>query len=144
MITVAEYEKSWYWFLLAGIIPILGPLILWLVKKDENPGMAEVGKWLLIAEIALLIPYIGWIVSIGLLLWRFTEEKDNLYRGWYLYFAIPVVGFIVALLIDIPSEAKKDMTIVFAINLGIGILAALVAHSWLTSMIAHMPMGIHY
>jgi len=141
---VAEYEKSWYWFLLAGIIPILGPLILWLVKKDENPGMAEVGKWLLIAEIALLIPYIGWIVSIGLLLWRFTEEKDNLYRGWYLYFAIPVVGFIVALLIDIPSEAKKDMTIVFAINLGIGILAALVAHSWLTSMIAHMPMGIHY
>ncbi len=141
---MAEYETSWYWFLLAGLIPIIGPLILWLAKKDENPDLAEVGKWLLIAEVVLLIPYIGWIIAIGLLLWRFSEEKESAYRGWYLFFAIPVIGFIAALLIDIPSEAKKDMAIVFAINLGIGILAALVAHSWLTSMIAHMPMGIHY
>ncbi|NPA77210.1 MAG: hypothetical protein GXN93_05680 [Candidatus Diapherotrites archaeon] len=131
-----EYKTAWYWILLSTLVPYLGPLIFWLAKKDSNPKMAEIGKWLLVAEILLLVPFIGIFLWFGVMLWRFVAEKDSEYRGWYLFFAIPVIGFIAALLIDIPSEAKKDMAILFGIYVVLAIIAALALYSTIMTLIA--------
>jgi uncharacterized Tic20 family protein len=55
------------WF---GWIGLLGPLIIWLVKKDESPAIAAHGKetvnfqiWILILSIILLI---GTVLTCGL------------------------------------------------------------------------------
>ncbi len=130
---MAEYETSWPWFLLAAVIPILGPIIVYLVKKDQNPAMAEVAKWLLIAGIAALIPFIGWILWIGIFLWRYSEDKTA-YKPWYLFFSIPVIGYIIAMVQDNPPEVKKDMTILFVI----GIVLAVIAWATMASTMATM------
>ncbi len=122
---MAEYKTSWPWFLLATVIPFLGPIIVYLVKKDTDTAMAEAAKWLLLAQILVLIPYVGWILWIGLLLWRYSEDK-TVYKPWYLFFSIPLIGYIIAMVQDNPPEVKKDMTILFVIDIVLAIIA------WLT------------
>ncbi len=130
---MAEYETAWPWFLLAGVIPIIGPAIVYFAKKDSNAAMAEVAKWLLVAQILVLIPFLGWILWIGLLLWRYSEDKTA-YKPWYLFYSIPIIGYIIAMVQDNPPEIKRDMTILFVI----GIVLAIVAWAAMASTMAAM------
>ncbi len=132
---MAEYKTSWPWFLLATVIPFLGPIIVYLVKKDTDTAMAEVAKWLLLAQILVLIPYVGWILWIGLLLWRYSEDK-TVYKPWYLFFSIPLIGYIIAMVQDNPPEVKKDMTILFIVNIVLAVVAWAVAGSALWNTVS--------
>ena len=87
---MGDYQKARAWFLLAAI-PIIGPLIIYLAKKDSNEGMAEVGKWLAIAQLAAFIPKAGALLGIAILLWRYFAETENAYRPWYMYFGLPIL-----------------------------------------------------
>ncbi|MDN5366919.1 MAG: hypothetical protein PWQ11_330, partial [Candidatus Diapherotrites archaeon] len=47
---------------------MIGPAIIWLVKKDKNEGLAKVAGILAIAQLlAIVVPMIGWLLYLGLL-----------------------------------------------------------------------------
>jgi len=139
-----RYEKAWPWLLFCSVVPIIGPAILYAAKKSINPGLARVAKWLLLVQIVAIIgegvalayttlwilagaAIVTAIVWIVVMFWRYFAEKDNVYRAWYLFFAIPVIGYILAMVTSAPGEVKKDITILFAIYIAIGILLAILA-----------------
>jgi uncharacterized Tic20 family protein len=62
-----EQERSWgmlahasllTWFLTAGLGFLLGPLIVWLVKKDESPFVDVCGK----EALNFGINAVGWVI----------------------------------------------------------------------------------
>jgi uncharacterized Tic20 family protein len=64
--------------LLGAIIGFLGPLIIWLIKKDEHPFVDDQGKEALNFHLTLLIVYAGLVIvsfvtcGIGALLYPFV------------------------------------------------------------------------
>lgn len=127
---MAEYEKAWAWFLLA-FIPVIGPAIIWLVKKDKNEGLAKVAGILAIAQLlAIVVPMIGWLLYLGLLIYYYFQDKENIYRAWYMYFALGLIGWIVVMVSDTPSEVKKDVSthLVVAFVLALIVAAAVVLY----------------
>lgn len=66
VITPSKDERNWAMFchlsaLVGFIIPlgsILGPLVLWLMKKDEMPMVAEHGRKALNFQLTMLLAYI--------------------------------------------------------------------------------------
>lgn len=127
---MAEYEKAWAWFLLA-FIPVIGPAIIWLVKKDKNEGLAKVAGILAIAQLlAIVVPMIGWLLYLGLLIYYYFQDKENIYRAWYMYFGLGLIGWIVVMVSDTPSEVKKDVSthLVVAFVLALIVAAAVVLY----------------
>jgi uncharacterized Tic20 family protein len=74
-----EEERTWGLMahlsgIIAGfvVLPFLGPLIVWLIKKDQSPFIADQAKEALNFQIALLIavlicvvvPCVGWVMLI--------------------------------------------------------------------------------
>ena len=45
--------------ILGGITSVLGPLIIWLIKKDESPFVNDQGKEALNFQITVLIGYVA-------------------------------------------------------------------------------------
>ena len=46
---------------LLGIIGFLGPLIIWLIKKDQSPFVDDQGKEALNFQLTVLI---GWVIAV--------------------------------------------------------------------------------
>ena len=73
-------QRNWAMFthlsalfgLITGVGFILGPLVLWLIKKDQMPRVNEAGKealnFQLTMLIALLVSFVLMLVLIGILL----------------------------------------------------------------------------
>ncbi|MBU1121203.1 MAG: DUF4870 domain-containing protein [Candidatus Omnitrophota bacterium] len=57
---------------LLGLVGILGPLIIWLIKKDESPAVDKNGKESLNFQISITIySFIAWItafIAVGFIL----------------------------------------------------------------------------
>ncbi len=54
--------------ILGGVVSFLGPLIIWLIKKDESPFVNDQGKEALNFQITVTIGYVVCII-IGLIPW---------------------------------------------------------------------------
>lgn len=110
---------------------MIGPAIIWLVKKDKNEGLAKVAGILAIAQLlAIVVPMIGWLLYLGLLIYYYFQDKENIYRAWYMYFALGLIGWIVVMVSDTPSEVKKDVSthLVVAFVLALIVAAAVVLY----------------
>jgi uncharacterized protein len=107
-----EEERTWGLLahlsgLIAGLIvlPFLGPLVVWLIKKDQSPFVADQAKEALNFQIALLIavlvcvvvPCVGWamlpVVAIGGIIFAviaaMEANKGTYYRYPYTLRLIP-------------------------------------------------------
>ena len=49
---------------LLGIVGFLGPLIVWLIKKDEHPFIDQQGKEALNWQLTVLIVWVGGMLTI--------------------------------------------------------------------------------
>ncbi|MDN5358382.1 MAG: hypothetical protein PWP76_225 [Candidatus Diapherotrites archaeon] len=67
---------------------------------------------------------------LGLLIYYYFQDKENIYRAWYMYFALGLIGWIVVMVSDTPSEVKKDVSthLVVAFVLALIVAAAVVLY----------------
>ena len=89
--------------LLGALIGFLGPLIIWLVKKDTDPFVDDQGKEALNFQITILIAYAISIVLVFI-------------SCGFLFF-LPLIPFIVSLVFGILAalEASKGIAYRYAI-----------------------------
>ena len=62
---------------LLGLVGFIGPLIIWLIKKEEHPFIDSQGKSALNFQLTMLIGYIvgaatSWLFCVGALIWTAT------------------------------------------------------------------------
>jgi len=62
-------EKQWFFYLyLAGLIPVVGPVIVWQMKKQEIPLLDQLVKPLLNFQISWFILYIAVLIVTRIIL----------------------------------------------------------------------------
>jgi len=72
---------------LLGIIGFLGPLIIWLIKKDQSPFVNDQGKEALNFHITMLIGYI-----VGFILTWFCIGFFIILAVWIVSLVFSIVG----------------------------------------------------
>ncbi|MDN5367246.1 MAG: hypothetical protein PWQ11_657, partial [Candidatus Diapherotrites archaeon] len=77
--------------------------------------------------LAIVVPMIGWLLYLGLLIYYYFQDKENIYRAWYMYFALGLIGWIVVMVSDTPSEVKKDVSTHLVVGF---VLALIMAAAW--------------
>jgi len=82
-----------------GLIPLLGPLVIWLLKRNESPFIDDQGKESVSFQFVVVIA----CVAMGILQ------------------AVPVVGCIAALLVPVIMVANAIMCIMAGLKAGDGI-----------------------
>jgi uncharacterized protein len=68
--------------LLSIFLGFLGPLIIWLIKKDQSPFVDDQGKEALNFQLTLLIAYIVGVVTACFIV------------GWFIFMAAWIAGII--------------------------------------------------
>ena len=90
--------------LLGGITCLLGPLIIWLLKKDESPFVDDQGKEAVNFQLSILIGYvIAGILSFIPIIQCFS---------WLLFPALAITGLIFGILAGL--EANKGVVYRYA------------------------------
>jgi uncharacterized protein len=76
-------------FLLPSFGQILGPLIVWLIKKNEYPGVDVAGRSVLNFQISwtiyAIVSALSWLICIGMVL------LPAVLIGWFVFFIIGAV-----------------------------------------------------
>ena len=90
-------ERNWtMWLHLSGLIGFLGPLIIWLVKKDESPAIDAHGKEAVNFHLSLLIYSVVYFVISFILIFVII--------GIFLMF-IGMIGFFVFSIVVVVQAA---------------------------------------
>lgn len=85
--------SSFAFFILPGIGHILGPLILWLIKKDSIPQVNEEGKkvinfnisWTLWSIVSCGLGFLAWIV-IAIISTLKAANNEPFHHPWTIAF----------------------------------------------------------
>jgi uncharacterized protein len=99
-----EEERTWgliahLSFLAGGLIglPFLGPLVVWLVKKDQSPFVADQAKEalnfhlsvLIATLVCIIVPCVGWValfvVAIGAIVYSIMAAMEANKGQYYRY-----------------------------------------------------------
>lgn len=93
---MAIHLSALFGFFFPGIFNIIGPLVIWLIKRPASPRLDEVGKRVLNFQISYAIYFHGlWLVAtaltwvlIGFLLYPFVPLLGAVWLGLTLFGAI--------------------------------------------------------
>ncbi|HEY4108444.1 DUF4870 domain-containing protein [Puia sp.] len=76
-------------------IGILGPLIIWLIKKDESPFVNESAKESLNFQITIIVGWIiGWLTAVVLI-------------GLFILAAVAIANFVLVIIATIKTSENK-------------------------------------
>ncbi|NNE91773.1 MAG: DUF4870 domain-containing protein [Verrucomicrobiales bacterium] len=93
--------------LLGGFTWFVGPLVIWLIKKEESPFVNDQGKEALNFQILITISYVVCMIGMAI---PFVQCVFAI-----AIFAVPIVGLIFAILGGV--EANKGVVYRYPFNL---------------------------
>jgi uncharacterized Tic20 family protein len=111
-----EQARQWaMWAHLSGLLGILGPLIIYLVKKDDDPFVADQGREALNFHLALLIVLGGgWVLAFIL----------SLVLIGFLLFPILIAAGIAAFVFEIIAAVQASKGVWYRYPLNIRLINA--------------------
>ena len=110
-VTQNQAERTWAMLAhLSGIIfGFLGPLVIWLIKKETMPFVNEEGKKALNWQITVLI---GWVVAV-----IFSFMQESLGISFFLYPALLVLNLIFCIMGGVKANEGTPYTYPFSLKL---------------------------
>ena len=99
--------------ILGGVTCFLGPLIIWLIKKDDSPFVNDQGKTALNFQLTMLIGYVGINILNGLM-----SGKHRQLRYWcWSIMALWVASLIFAIIGGLEANKGKAYRYPFSLDL---------------------------
>jgi uncharacterized Tic20 family protein len=105
---IVAHLSSFLGYFAGGLGGLIGPLIVWLIKKDDAPFVAEQAKESLNFQISLLIYAVGLVMSIFFLI--------GLLFVWFAVPFLAVIGLVLPIVGAVRANEGKSYRYPFTIR----------------------------